>query len=48
MERDCNSYYDCCDCGDNDCGCAYCWSCQACDSCELPLPNQRLWERLLK
>jgi len=34
MERDCNSYYDCCDCGGNDCGCAYCWSCKACDNCK--------------
>ena len=30
----CEDLYDCCDCGGNDCGCAYCWSCNACDSCK--------------
>jgi len=31
--KDCSYYYDCCDCGGNDCGCAYCWSCNACECC---------------
>ena len=30
---DCSAYYTCCDCGGNECGCAYCWSCNACESC---------------
>lgn len=29
----CAEIYTCCDCGGNDCGCAYCWSCNACDDC---------------
>lgn len=29
----CENIYDCCDCGGNECGCAYCWSCNACDTC---------------
>jgi hypothetical protein len=29
----CEDYFDCCDCGGNDCGCAYCWSCNACEDC---------------
>ena len=32
-ECDCGVIYTCCDCGDNDCGCAYCWSCNACEDC---------------
>lgn len=31
---DCDKIYTCCDCGGNDCGCAYCWSCNACDDCK--------------
>ena len=27
-------HYNCCDCGGNDCGCAYCWSCNACEYCK--------------
>ena len=30
----CEDIYNCCDCGGNDCGCAYCWSCNACENCE--------------
>lgn len=30
---DCSELYNCCDCGGNECGCAYCWSCNACDIC---------------
>lgn len=33
MARTCEDFYDCCDCGGNDCGCAYCWSCNACEEC---------------
>jgi len=29
----CSDYYNCCDCGGYDCGCAYCWSCNACEFC---------------
>ena len=29
----CDDYYDCCHCGGNDCGCAYCYSCNACEYC---------------
>jgi len=29
----CEELYNCCDCGGNDCGCAYCWSCNACENC---------------
>lgn len=31
---DCSELYNCCDCGGNNCGCAYCWSCNACDECQ--------------
>ena len=30
----CEELFDCCDCGGNDCGCAYCWSCNACEECK--------------
>lgn len=30
----CHDLYNCCDCGESDCGCAYCFSCQACDYCK--------------
>ena len=29
----CDEWYNCCDCGGVDCGCAYCWSCNACEDC---------------
>ena len=32
-ERPCSEIYNCCDCGGNECGCAYCWSCNACEVC---------------
>ncbi len=31
--RGCDSHYNCCDCGGNNCGCAYCFSCRACSHC---------------
>lgn len=31
--RGCGEHYNCCDCGGNNCGCAYCFSCNACDNC---------------
>ncbi|EKO3607081.1 hypothetical protein M6C35_001989 [Vibrio metschnikovii] len=31
--RGCSEFYNCCDCGGNQCGCAYCFSCRACDHC---------------
>lgn len=34
FNHDCSTLYDCCDCGDNECGCAYCWSCNACETCK--------------
>lgn len=33
--QSCSELYDCCDCGGNDCGCAYCFSCNACEYCLL-------------
>lgn len=30
----CEDIYNCCSCGDNGCGCAYCWDCNACDTCK--------------
>ena len=35
-EHNCNTMYNCCDCGTRDgsgCGCSYCFSCNACDEC---------------
>lgn len=32
-EYDCNTMYNCCDCGGEGCGCGYCFSCNACDHC---------------
>ena len=29
----CSDLYDCCSCGGNDCGCAYCFDCNACEFC---------------
>lgn len=29
----CNELYNCCSCGDNGCGCAYCFDCNACEVC---------------
>ena len=33
-EKTCSDFFNCCDCGGNDCGCGYCWSCKACDNCK--------------
>ncbi len=30
----CGNYYNCCNCGGNNCGCAYCFSCNACEACK--------------
>lgn len=30
---ECESLYNCCDCGGNECGCRYCFSCNACERC---------------
>ena len=30
----CSALYDCCSCGDNNCGCGYCFDCNACDNCK--------------
>lgn len=30
----CHDHYNCCDCGESGCGCAYCFSCHACDYCK--------------
>lgn len=32
-DYECGDLFDCCDCGGNDCGCAYCFSCNACEEC---------------
>lgn len=32
--RTCSDLYNCCDCGGNNCGCAYCFSCHACEHCQ--------------
>ena len=32
--KGCEDLYNCCDCGGEGCGCAYCFSCNACDSCK--------------
>lgn len=29
----CAEHYNCCDCGNAQCGCPGCYSCRACDSC---------------
>lgn len=29
----CQNFFDCCDCGGEECGCAYCWTCNACEAC---------------
>ena len=29
----CSYLYDCCNCGDYDCGCPYCFACNACENC---------------
>lgn len=34
----CGDLFDCCSCGDSDCGCAYCFDCNACDSCKNDQP----------
>ena len=31
--NDCDQF-DCCNCGGEGCGCAYCWSCNACEICK--------------
>lgn len=31
---DCSVLFNCCSCGGNDCGCAYCFDCNACASCK--------------
>ena len=30
---DCHALYNCCSCGGNNCGCAYCFDCNACEHC---------------
>ena len=32
-EGTCEDWYNCCDCGGEECGCGYCWTCNACDHC---------------
>ena len=33
--RTCVNYgYNCCSCGDNNCGCAYCYDCNTCEACK--------------
>lgn len=31
---ECSEMYDCCRCGGNKCGCAYCFDCNACHVCK--------------
>lgn len=30
----CCEMYNCCNCGDSECGCHYCFSCNACETCK--------------
>ena len=30
----CGDYYNCCNCGGENCGCTYCFSCNACEYCQ--------------
>lgn len=30
----CGEQFNCCSCGGEDCGCAYCFDCQACEACK--------------
>lgn len=30
----CSQMYNCCSCGDNECGCRYCHDCNACETCK--------------
>lgn len=34
---ECESLFNCCDCGGNECGCRYCFSCNACEQCLGPV-----------
>ena len=29
----CGEMFNCCSCGGEMCGCAYCWDCHACEFC---------------
>lgn len=44
MPSDCRGLNDCCDCGGNECGCAYCFSCNACESCLKFYEEATGWE----
>ena len=35
----CGELYNCCSCGDNGCGCAYCYDCKACENCKNDNPE---------
>ena len=30
---DCSTLFNCCSCGGNGCGCAYCYDCHVCENC---------------
>lgn len=36
----CSQLYTCCSCGDNDCGCPYCFDCNACEACKEDRADQ--------
>ena len=38
--------WNCCDCGGENCGCAYCWSCHACDNCKNDIEPCELLESI--
>jgi hypothetical protein len=29
----CGSLFNCCNCGGEECGCAYCYACRRCEAC---------------
>lgn len=32
--KNCSYWFNCCSCGDNQCGCSYCYDCNACEQCK--------------
>lgn len=32
-DYNCSNLFNCCSCGGNGCGCAYCFDCHACENC---------------
>lgn len=36
----CSEMYNCCSCGDGQCGCPYCYDCRKCEHCEEADKNE--------